>query len=152
MASVSSSTLIIFIASILVAASVAGTMTNGVQRLSGALGDRSVDVSEQIRTDVELISDPGSPSSIYDSSDDTITLLVKNTGSKTLPARPGTFDILVNGRYVSPSNVNVTVIGGGQWQTGDVARVTLERDLSADDHRIVVTVNGDEELLEFRTS
>ncbi|GAA0273866.1 flagellar protein G [Halobacterium noricense] len=150
MASVSSSTLIIFIASILVAASVAGTMTNGVQRLSGALGDRSVDVSQQIRTDVELISDPGTPSSIYNSSDDTITLLVKNTGSKTLPARPETFDILVDGRYTSPSNA--TVLNGGRWQTGDVARVTLERNLTADDHRVVVTVNGDEELLEFRTS
>jgi len=150
MASVSSSTLIIFIASILVAASVAGTMTNGVQRLSGALGDRSVDVSEQIRTDVELISDPGTPSAIYDGSNDTVTLLVKNTGSKALPARPGTFDILVDGQYISPSSV--TVLGGGQWRRGDVVRVTLERNLSAGDHRVVVTVNGDEELLEFRTS
>ncbi|MCG1002943.1 MULTISPECIES: flagellar protein G [Halobacterium] len=148
MASVSSSTLIIFIASILVAASVAGTMTNGVQRLSSALGDRSVDVSEQIRTDIELINDPASPSSIY--ADGNVTLLVKNTGSKALPARPGTFDVLVDGRYVPPSNV--TVLNGGRWQTGDVARVTLEQNLSAGDHRILVTVNGDEELLEFRTS
>ncbi|MGB9965988.1 flagellar protein G [Halobacterium hubeiense] len=148
MASVSSSTLIIFIASILVAASVAGTMTNGVQRLSGALGDRSVDVSDEIRTDVEVISDPGSPSAIYDNG--TITLLVKNTGSNTLPARPGAFDVLVDGQYVVPSNV--TVLDGETWQTGDVVRVTLEQELAEGDHRIAVTVNGDEELLEFRTS
>ena len=149
MASVSSSTLIIFIASILVAASVAGTMTNGVQRLSGALSDRSADVSNDIRTDVDLISDPGSPSSIY--ADESITLLVKNTGSNTLPARPGTFDILVDGQYDTPANV--TVIGGGErWQVGDVVRVTLEQTLSEGDHRVIVTVNGDEETLEFRIS
>lgn len=150
MASVSSSTLIIFIASILVAASVAGTMTNGVQRLSGALGDRSVDVSQEIRTDVELINDPGTPSSIYNSSSDTITLLVKNTGSQTLPAQPSTFDVLVDGTYATPSNV--TVIGGGSWTKGEVARVTVDQNLTAGDHRVVVTVNGDREVLEFRTS
>ncbi|MCD2205002.1 flagellar protein G [Halobacterium sp. KA-6] len=149
MASVSSSTLIIFIASILVAASVAGTMTNGVQRLSGALGDRSVDVSQDIRTDVELISDPGTPSSIYDSGTSNITLLVKNTGSRTLAPTPDSFDILVDGEYVTPATV--TVIDSERWQVGDVARVTLEHNLSAGDHRIVMTVNSDEELLEFRT-
>ncbi|NIB99360.1 flagellar protein G [Halobacterium sp. R2-5] len=150
MASVSSSTLIIFIASILVAASVAGTMTNGVQRLSGALGDRSVDVSQEIRTDVELINDPGTPSSIYDSDNETITLLVKNTGSQTLAAQPGTFDVLVDGQYATPSDANV--IGGESWQTGDVAEVTIVRNLTAGDHRVVVIVNGDREVLEFRTS
>jgi len=150
MASVSSSTLIIFIASILVAASVAGTMTNGVQRLSGALGDRSVDVSREIRTDVELINDPGTPSSIYNDSTDTITLLVKNTGSQTLGAQPNTFDVLLDGTYASPSEV--TVIGGGSWTEGKVARVTVDRNLTAGDHRVVVTVNGDREVLEFRTS
>ncbi len=150
MASVSSSTLIIFIASILVAASVAGTMTNGVQRLSGALGDRSVDVSEEIRTDVELINDPGTPSSIYDSDNETITLLVKNTGSQTLAAQPGTFDVLVDGQYATPSDVSV--IGAESWQTGDVAEVTIARNLTAGDHRVVVIVNGDREVLEFRTS
>ncbi|MCD2200453.1 flagellar protein G [Halobacterium sp. KA-4] len=148
MASVSSSTLIIFIASILVAASVAGTMTNGVQQLSGALADRSVDVSHEIRTDVEIISDPGSPSSIY--ANGTITLLVKNTGSQTLAASPKTFDVLVDGQYEVPSNV--TVIDGGQWHKGDVTRVTLQRDLPDGDHRIVVTVGGDEEVLEFHIS
>jgi flagellar protein FlaG len=146
MASVSSSTLIIFIASILVAASVAGTMTNGVQRLSGALGDRSVDVSQEIRTDVEVISDPGSPDAVYDNG--TLTLLVKNTGSSTLSPSPATLDVIVDGEYVVPSSV--TVVGGDSWRTGDVARVTVERDLSGGDHRVVVIASGDREVLEFR--
>lgn len=149
MASVSSSTLIIFIASILVAASVAGTMTNGVQRLSDALGDRSVDVSQDIRTDVEIISDPGSPASIYDETNENLTLLVKNTGSKTLPSTPDAVDLIVDGEFVTPSTV--TVVDGTGWRAGNVARVNASVNLSSGDHRVVVVVNGDRETLEFRT-
>jgi flagellar protein FlaG len=149
-ASVSSSTLIIFIASILVAASVAGTMTTGVQQLSSALGDRSVDVSQEIRTDVEIISDPGSPESVYDNSTG-LTLLVKNTGSESLPAVPGTFDVIVDGQYAT--NKDVQVVDGSTWGPGNVARVTAP-DVSLDpgDHRVVVIVNGDRETLELRTT
>jgi len=150
-ASVSSSTLIIFIASILVAASVAGTMTNGVQRLSGALGDRSVDVSQEIETDVEIISDPGSPEAVYDGGSNTLTLLVKNTGSGSLPATPGTLDVIVDGQYVT--ELAVEVVDGDSWGAGNVVRVDATGvDLSPGDHRVVVIVNGDREVLELRTS
>ena len=149
MASVSSSTLIIFIASILVAASVAGTMTSGVQQLSSALGDRSVDVSQEIETDVEIISDAGSPESVYDN--ETLTLLVKNTGSESLPAAPGTFDVIVDGEYAT--NKDVEVVDGSSWSPGNVARVNAtDVSLNPGDHRVVVIVNGDREVLEVRTS
>lgn len=149
MASVSSSTLIIFIASILVAASVAGTMTQGVQRLSGALSDRSVDVSNEIRTDVEIISDPGTPSSIYDNG--TLTILVKNTGSQTLSADPAVVDLIVDGRYAT--SVSMTVVDGDTWAIGNIVRVEatgLNLD-SNSDHRVVLIVHGDREVLQFRT-
>jgi len=149
-ASVSSSTLIIFIASILVAASVAGTMTSGVQRLSGALSDRSVDVSQEIETDVEIISDAGSPDSVYNETDNELTLLVKNTGSKSLPAASGTFDVIVDGEYAT--SLTVTVVDGSSWSPGNVVRVTAsDVNLSSGDHRVVVIVNGDREVLELRT-
>jgi flagellar protein FlaG len=150
-AGVSSSTLIIFIASILVAASVAGTMTNGVQRLSGALGDRSVDVSRQIETDVEIISDPGSPEAVYDGANNNLTLLVKNTGSESLAAQPSTFDVIVDGQYAT--ELSVEVVDGSSWGPGNVVRVNATSvNLNSGDHRIVVIVNGDREVLELRTS
>lgn len=149
MASVSSSTLIIFIASILVAASVAGTMTNGVQRLSDALGDRSVDVSQEIRTDIQIISDPGSPGSIYNESTDNVTVLVKNTGSQTLVDSPSSIDLLVDGEYLTPTSVDV--VGDDSWRAGTVARVTADVNLSTGDHRLVVIAGSDREVLEFRT-
>jgi len=150
-ASVSSSTLIIFIASILVAASVAGTMTNGVQRLSDALGDRSVDVSKEIQTDVEIISDAGSPDSIYDDGSNNLTVLLKNTGSNSLGADPDIVEFIVDGQY--QTGLTVEVVDGTSWTPGNVARVNATGvDLESGDHRIVVIVHGDEEVLEFRTT
>ena len=152
MASVSSSHLILFIASLLIAASVAGTFTQGVQRLSSALGDRSVDVSSEVRTDVEIISDPAS-GAVYDESgsEATVTLLVKNTGSRNLDASPDQIDVLVNGRY--QTDVSTTVVDGSSWREGNVLRVEAELSsaLADGDHRATVIVGGDEEVLRFRT-
>jgi flagellar protein FlaG len=149
-ASVSSSTLIIFIASLLVAASVAGTMTNGVQRLSGALGDRSVDVSGEIRSDVEIISDAGSPDSIYDGDNTTLTLLLKNSGSQEIAPDAGSIDLIVDGDYKTQKTVEV--VDGAEWSPGNVVRLNATNvDLASGDHRVVVIVNGDREVLKFRT-
>jgi len=147
-ASVSSSHLILFIASLLIAASVAGTFTQGVQRLSSALGDRSLDVAQDVRTDVEIISDSGSDA-IYDDSTDTVTVLVKNTGSLDLPADSDQIEVLVDGRY--QVDVTVTVLDGEAWRVGNVVELEASETLDAGDHRVTVIVNNDEEVLEFRT-
>ena len=151
MASVSTSHLILFIASLLIAASVAGTFTQGVQRLSSALGERSVDISGDVRTDISIISDPGS-GAVIDGERDTITVLVKNTGSRDLEAAPDQVDVLVNGQY--QANVQVEVVDGTAWSVGNVARLTIEYDGTLDpnqDHRVAVQVNEDQEILRFRT-
>lgn len=149
MATISSEMLILFIASLLVAASVAGTMTTGVNRLSESLGDRSIDVSEEIRTDIEVISDPGS-NAVYDAKNETVTLLVKNTGSSSLAHDPSSFDVLIDGSY--QTNRSTTVIGRETWGVGDVTRLEVSGvTLSEGDHRIVVIVNDDREVLEIRT-
>ncbi|WP_135829033.1 flagellar protein G [Halorussus halobius] len=152
MASVSSSHLILFIASLLIAASVAGTFTQGVERLSSALGDRSVDVSSDVRTDVEIISDPAS-GAVYDESESaaTVTLLVKNTGSRDLDSSPDRIDVLVDGRY--QTSVSTVVVDGSSWGVGNVLRVEvgLSSTLAEGDHQAKVIVEGDEEVLRFRT-
>jgi len=148
MASVSSSTLILFIASILVAASVAGTMTNGVSRLSDALGDRSIDVSNEIRTDIDVISDPGSDA-VYSDAETNVTLLLKNTGSQTLSTDPDTLDIIIDGQYAT--DVSTRVVGEDtDWEKGAVLEVTVNRSLGNGSHRAVVIVNDHRETFEFR--
>lgn len=151
MASVSTSHLILFIASLIIAASVAGTFTTGIQRLSGALGDKSYDVSHDVRTDIEIISDPGSNAIYNVSGNENVTLLVKNTGSENLKGESDQIDVLLDGRY--QSNVSVEVVDGTDWDVGNVLRVTIgNTPLSSDeDHRVKMIVNGDSEVLEFRT-
>lgn len=148
MASVSVSHMIIFIASLLVAASVAGTLTTGVDRLAAAVDEESLRMSEQVRTDLEAISDP--EAGVYnDSGEENVTLLVKNVGSRDVPADGTHVDVLVDGQY--QTNVTITVVDGEFWDPGNVARIEIDAGvLDAGDHRVQIVATGDEEVFEFR--
>lgn len=147
MASVSASHLILFIASLVIAAGVAGTFTQGVSRLSQGIDDQSLEVSEEVRTDIEVISDAGSP--VYNNSSKEVTLLVKNTGTTDIPADSRFVEILIDGQY--RTNVTLTVVDGEMWRPNNVVRIEVaDADLSAGDHRAKIIVNGDEEVFAFR--
>ena len=147
MASVSTSHLILFIASMVVAAGVAGTFTSTVSDVTAAMEDQSLDVSEQIRTDVEVISDPAA--GVYDDGAGNVTVLVKNTGSTDIAADPAVVDVLVDGVY--RTNVTLTVVDGGTWGEHDVVRLAVSTGtLDPGDHRLKLIVNGDEEVFRFR--
>jgi len=150
-ASVSASHLIIFIASILVAASVAGVLTNTVDELSQAVDDLGLDLSEDVRTDVEIISDSGAQ--VYDiDGNGNITLYVKNTGTQRLAADSAAVEILVNGQFKTGDDVTLTVADGDVWLPGNVVRMDIDHALGTDeDVRVQLTVNGDREVFEFRT-
>ncbi|QCC50621.1 flagellar protein G [Halapricum salinum] len=150
MASVSASHLILFIASILVAASVSGVLTSTVGDLSNAIDDTGLQVSDDVRTDIEIISDSGSDA-VYNDTEGNITLYVKNTGSLQLAADSNTMDVLVNGQY--ETDVTVTLLEDSvTWDSGDVVRLDISRSLATnEDHRIQLTVNGDEEVFQFNT-
>jgi len=151
MASVSVSHLILFIASMAIAASVAGVFTSSIGELSNAVSEQGLDVSSDVRSDVEIISDSGSDN-IYDDSSDTITIHVKNTGSETLSPVPGQIDVFVDGTFVSDYTVTLEPDGGNSWRPGGVVRIDINRNLNLDsDHRLKLIVNGDEEVFEFNT-
>ncbi|WP_276255649.1 flagellar protein G [Halomontanus rarus] len=152
MSSESISSLILFIAAMLVAAGVAGTLVTNVNELSSSIDTHSSDVREQIDTDIEIISDPGS-GAMYDDSEgngnETITLLVKNTGERTLSTDPAHLDVTVDGRYVSRSELTLSVVDGSTWREGTVAELEIGEPLETGEHRIVVTTSGDREVFEF---
>ena len=153
MASVSISHMILFIASMVIAASVAGVFTSSVNDLSNAIADQGLEVSDSVRTDVEIISDNGTGACVYNcSGNGNLTLLVKNTGTQQLPARADLIDVLVNNQYQSPSDITVTVLGDDElWQPNAVIRMEIsEPNLGSGDHRAKVILNGDEEVFEFR--
>ncbi|ADJ15020.1 fla cluster protein flaG [Halalkalicoccus jeotgali] len=150
MGSVSISHLIIFIASLLVAASVAGTLVTGVEQVSSSVDRQSEDITRQIDTDVAIISDPSSDA-VYDEQAETVSLLVKNTGRTPIEANGSSLDTLIDGQYRSGPTVTV-VSGESRWSPGAVATVTVpvEGGLDAGDHRATVIVNGSRATFDFR--
>lgn len=149
MASESVSSLILFIASLVVAAGVAGTLTTGVQRVSSSIDEGSLDTAQQIRTDVEIINDPGRN---YNSGDQ-LTLYVKNTGTQGILNKSESFDIVFNGQFISNSDISVSDANGNNveaFREDDVAEIDIQSpDIQSGDNRVFLTVNSDEEVLEF---
>ena len=159
MASVPISHLILFIASLVIAAGVVGTITTGVDRVSAAVDDAGLDATEQLRTDVTIISDASA--GVYNASEGNVTLLIKNTGTYRLAPDGSGLDVVFDGAYVPPSATTgelVSADDGAAWSRGDVLRLTVNATaldgtsggLENGDHRVYVTVNGDEELFQFR--
>jgi len=158
MASVSASHLIIFIASLVIAAGVVGTLTTGVDRVSSAIDDRSLDVSQQVRMDMAIISDPGNAA--YDSGNN-LTIHVRNTGSQGVPIENAeAVDIVLNGKFVGNGDLTITDANEGAsnvWRPGDVVEIIIDNDgdsyniESTVDNRLILTVNEDEETFEFTT-
>lgn len=152
MASVSVSHLIIFIAALTVSVGVATTLTVNVQSMTASMDERGESVAEDIETDVGIISDPGSPESIYNGTDGEVTLLVKNTGDRSISVDGEPPDVLINGRYVPAPTV--TVVGGNSstWGEGDVVRISFSRSLDAGEHRATVRVGSAEDTMRFRVN
>jgi flagellar protein FlaG len=143
--------MILFIASMIIAASVAGVFTSSVGDLSQAIDDQGLQVSDDVRTDIEIISDNGTGAPVY--SGDNITLLVKNTGSRQLPADADQIDVLVDGQFQPSSDVYIVeVFGDGEsWNRGDVIKLntTVGANLGAGDHRVKLIMSSDEEVFQF---
>lgn len=142
------SSLVLFIASVILAAAVSGVLINTVGGVSQAVDARGGDLAANIRTDIEIISDAGSP--VYNGTTGNITLLVKNTGQRSLPPDPAIVDVLVDGQY--QTDVSVTPVSGEEvWRGGDVVEVEISTGtLASGDHRVKLVMRGDEEVFSFR--
>ena len=148
MASVSASHLIIFVASLVIAAGVVGTLTTGVERVSSSIDDGSLDVSQQISMDMAIISDPSEPQT---NGDNELTINVRNTGSQPVAIDDNSqVDIVLNGQFISDFDIENLNGDDGIWRPGEVIEIEMEDlDNLEGDNRLLLTVYGDEELFEF---
>lgn len=149
MADVAVSSLILFIASLIVAAGVAGVFATEVGKLTGDIDDLSLDASDKMRADITVISDVGSQ--VYDiDGNGALRIYVKNTGTRTLLAQPDHLDVLIDNEYQPSENVTVTVLEASDWSPGRVVRIEVAVPGLADGtHRVQVGVDGDSEVMEF---
>jgi flagellar protein FlaG len=143
-----SARLVLVIASLLIAITVAGAILGQVNLISVALDERGETASDELASDVTIVDDPGARRSIYDDDTNELTLHVKNTGANTLPANPDAIDLLVDGQY--QTDVAVTVLEEGTWRSGTVIRLATAVDIDRNETmRVVVRVNGNEDVLVF---
>ena len=149
MADAGLSNLVLFIASLIVAASVAGVFATEVGYLTEDIDDLGFDASNKVRVDIELINDVGSP--MYDvDGNGQVRLYVKNTGVRDLSTDPGQIDVLLDGEFQPEANLTVTVLDGGDWTPGRVARIDVDAPgLASGTHRVVVRIDDHAETLEF---
>lgn len=146
MASVSVSQLILFIAAMLVATSVAGLLTNTVDDISEAIEEQGLSTSDDIRSDITIINDAGATQT----NNGNVTLYIKNTGNSDLSTQPKDIDILINGQFVTGiGSGRITLLDGAQvWGEGEVVEIVVDitgPDINAGENRAQVTVNGGED-------
>jgi len=146
MSGVSASHLVIFIASIVVAAGVAGTLVTQVDRVSTSISDQSKSVEERIDTDVRIISDTGSDA-IYNAG--TLRLYVKNTGGTELTPDAGSIDVLIEGSFNTPDTVTRIDGPNDRWPPGTVIEVTVNDVSISGDTRVSVSVRENEDTIRF---
>ena len=158
MSGVSASTLVIFIASILVAAGVAGTLVTTVGDISTSAETQGDAITESIDANIELLNDGGGSDFYVEDEEEetaTITFYVRNTGSTTLAKERSELDVLVNGLFVADEDLTVTSMNGDDgeraWAEDEVIEIVIELDepLEGSGNRLTVSTKGTERSLEF---
>lgn len=144
MASTPASEIIFFIAALVISSMIAGVMISSIQETSVVFDQRSRSLVESIKDDITIINDPDNVSH------DPLIIYVKNTGDSSLAVDKKTFDVLINGTYIT--NFSVSSMGEDfELLPSEVAKLTINTTLPSGSHTIRVYVRGGEwDELRFR--
>lgn len=82
MAAQGASELIFFVGAVIISASLVGVFFAAVSQVSDTIGDSAADAASAAQASVTILNDPAHVS--YDNVSQNFTLIVKNTGSRTL--------------------------------------------------------------------
>ena len=139
--SASSTQLIFFIGSVLIATMLVGVFFSSIYSISDSIRDKENELSSQLTTDVEIINDPDNIPN------DPLIIYVKNTGSRTLDQNRTT--VIINGTV--QTTATITTIGSEEyWKPGEVIAIEMDMILDTGDHRVkVVMDNGVDDVLSF---
>ena len=132
-----------FIASVIVAASLAGVFVGISQDMARSIGGEADRVNELADSEFIILNDPAMVP--YD--DGTLTIYLKNLSSRIMGQ---SVDVFLDGRLCT----NCTYIlegGGAQWAPGNVLTIDVGSALGPGDHGLrVVLENGVAQELRFR--
>ncbi len=148
MASRSGSELIIFIASLIIAASVAGAIVTEVYLTTNSFETSVTRLNERIQSDIKIINDPKNIP-YNETGNNNLTIYVKNTGRTFFPKKADLIDVLIDGRY--QTDISTNVVNGEEWKPSKVLEIKIHApDLENGDHRVSVGVNGIKDVLKIR--
>ncbi|MFW6375992.1 MAG: hypothetical protein ACOCZJ_02405 [Thermoplasmatota archaeon] len=139
--SISSTHLVFFLASMLIASTLAGVFIATTDSISDGIVEKENSISNRLKTNIDVINDPNNVPN------DPLTIYVKNTGSTKLNKTD--VNILVNGTM--QNSVTKTVLDGGPvWDQNEVLKIEVNKKLPAGDHWVKVVVGNDvQDSLEF---
>ncbi|ADI74178.1 flagellin [Methanohalobium evestigatum Z-7303] len=143
--------MIFFIAAVIIAVGVAGVLSVNVESIMGAASTNSDVVSDQLKTDITIISDPEVIP--YNSTSDYYTFYVKNTGKSDIALEY--VNVILDGEYIQDKNLNLSLQDSGEtWKPLGVliVNVTTGGELNSGDHGLkVVSDNGISDTIDFKT-
>jgi len=140
--SASSTQLIFFIAALVVASAVVGTVAKGVMDITNGIGEKGDLIDKQLKTDITIINDPenvpNNPVKIY----------VKNIGSVTL--NQSMVSIILNGTAETSFTTSVSGGTGSYWSPSSTLTITISTTLPSGDYTVIITTeNGVKDSLDF---
>ncbi|HDP96566.1 MAG TPA: flagellar protein G [Euryarchaeota archaeon] len=140
--SASSTQLIFFIAALVVASAVVGTVAKGVMDITNGIDEKGDLIDKQLKTDITIINDPenvpNNPVKIY----------VKNIGSVTL--NQSMVSIILNGTAETSFTTSVSGGTGSYWSPSSTLTITISTTLPSGDYTVIITTeNGVKDSLDF---
>ncbi len=136
--------MIFFIASIIVAVTIAGTIIGITGLMADEMRVKSDNAVSVMGSSITIVNDPRHVP--YENG--TITIYIKNTGE--LPQSYRDLIIFIDGQYIE-FEADLVGPGGENWVTGRVIEVTATLMLGAGDHTAkAILGNGASDTLDFR--
>lgn len=143
MADVSVTHTMFFVASVIVAASLAGVFVGISNEMAKSISDEADRLDELADSEFAVLNDPA----MVPYSGGVLTIYLKNLSSRMMR---GQVDVFVDGTLVT--ECTFTLQGaGGQWAPGTVMTVNITKALGQGDHNLrLVLDNGVDQELRFR--
>jgi flagellar protein FlaG len=146
--STSTTHLIFFIASVVIASLLVGVLASAVYSIHGGIYARGKTLAKNLETDIEIVNDPNNVPN------DNLTIYVKNTGRCQLNMNDTT--VIVDGYCLERAEYSLTVLDNNQyWNISTVLKIEVldpsdYDDLPPGDHYVKVSINGVDDTLRFR--
>ncbi len=147
MASMATSEMIFFIATLILSVSVVGVLGGQTAHLSLGMQNSAKGTSSQIQTNFEIINDPSSIP--YKNG---YVFYIKNTGETGIYFTNETVNVLINGTLISGSEVSMVSPGNtGELMPSQVGEIVVNVTIPSGYNEITVSVsNGLSKSMEFQ--